>query len=91
LIKSSFARVFGRVQGVGFRYHALNKARALGLKGWVKNESDGTVTARFEGSEEIVNQYISWLKAGPPSSVVKNVIVEDLNPDDSLETFHVKF
>lgn len=34
---------YGRVQGVGFRYYAVNKANQLGLTGWVKNLPDGTV------------------------------------------------
>ncbi len=91
MIKSSIASVQGRVQGVGFRYYALNKARSLKLKGWVKNEIDGSVTVRFEGNSEDVEFYINWLKKGPPSSVVKTLDVRDLNSDETLEDFHVEF
>ena len=41
----------GRVQGVGFRWHARHAALALGLTGWVKNEYDGSVTMEIQGSE----------------------------------------
>ena len=91
MVKSSYASVLGIVQGVGFRYSALYKARSLRLKGWVKNEMDGSVTTRFEGLSEDVDLYISWLKKGPPASIVKKVIVEEMTPDDSLGQFHVEF
>jgi acylphosphatase len=81
--------VSGRVQGVGFRYSALNKARTLGLKGWVRNEPDGSVTVRFEGEEDVVHQYAEWLSVGPAYSHVTSVTLETLEPDSSLETFHV--
>ncbi len=91
MVKSSYAVVRGIVQGVGFRYSALNKARSLGLKGWVRNETDGSVTTRFEGSSELVETYINWLRKGPSSSTVRELIVNEMEPDDSLEIFHVEF
>ena len=42
---------YGRVQGVGFRYYAVNKANQLGLTGWVKNLPDGTVEMEVQGEE----------------------------------------
>jgi len=91
LIKSYLVQVKGRVQGVGFRYSALNKARSLHLRGWVRNEVDGSVSARFEGPDEAVSAYLVWLKTGPPSSIVKNTIVSEMSLDDNLEQFHVEF
>ncbi len=44
---------YGRVQGVGFRYHATYKARFLGLTGWVRNCYDGTVEMEVQGEPEI--------------------------------------
>jgi len=91
MIKSYFATVSGRVQGVGFRYSAINKARSLDLKGWVKNEVNGTVSARFEGLSQNTEIYIKWLNTGPSSSVVKDVILKEMPCDRSLENFHAKF
>ena len=42
---------YGRVQGVGFRYYSVNKARQLGLTGWVKNLCDGSVEMEVQGEE----------------------------------------
>ena len=48
----------GRVQGVGFRYRATKYALALGLTGWVKNTSDGSVVMEVQGKKEVINQLL---------------------------------
>lgn len=53
---------YGRVQGVGFRYYAVNKANQLGLTGWVKNLSDGTVEMEVQGEEPLIDQLIIFLQ-----------------------------
>ncbi|MDD3403087.1 MAG: acylphosphatase [Hespellia sp.] len=52
----------GRVQGVGFRYYAVNKARALGASGWVKNLYDGTVEMEIQGTELQIEELILFLQ-----------------------------
>ena len=52
---------YGRVQGVGFRYYAVNKANQLGLTGWVKNLPDGTVEMEVQGEEPLIDQLIIFL------------------------------
>ena len=52
----------GRVQGVGFRYYAVRKARSLGLTGWVRNLFDGTVEMEVQGKEEDMDCLISYLE-----------------------------
>ncbi len=54
----------GRVQGVGFRWHARHAALALGLTGWVRNEYDGSVTMEIQGSEAGIDRLIQELQAG---------------------------
>ena len=49
---------YGRVQGVGFRYYAVQKANQLGLTGWVKNLYDGSVEMEVEGEEPLIDQLI---------------------------------
>ena len=65
--------VEGRVQGVFFRYHTQAMAFKLGVKGWVKNRSDGSVEALFEGNREKVDQIIQWCRQGPSEAKVTNV------------------
>ena len=47
---------YGRVQGVGFRYHAHYAAGVYGCTGWVRNEWDGTVTMEIQGTEEQIDK-----------------------------------
>ncbi len=66
--------VYGRVQGVGFRYSTVRTARSLGLRGFVRNASDGSVEGYAEGSAVGVNSFVAWLKQGPPSADVENLV-----------------
>ena len=59
-------QVYGRVQGVGFRYHTRNQAVALHLAGWVKNMHDGSVTVQAQGNAQHLTQLLEWLHQGPP-------------------------
>ncbi|XP_045405557.1 acylphosphatase-2 [Lemur catta] len=68
-LKSVDYEVFGRVQGVCFRMYTEDEAKKIGVVGWVKNTSKGTVTGQVQGPEEKVNSMKSWLsKIGSPSS-----------------------
>jgi acylphosphatase len=69
--------VFGRVQGVGFRFHTKQIAQQLGLKGFVKNNYDGSVYIEVEGNIEKINEFISSCKKGPGFSSVENVILDE--------------
>lgn len=53
---------YGRVQGVGFRYYAVNKANQLGLTGWVRNLPDGTVEMEVQGNEPSIDELIIFLQ-----------------------------
>jgi len=65
--------VRGRVQGVGFRYDTALRARSLGLGGWVRNRSDGTVEAVFEGPADRVESLLDWCRRGPAGARVDTV------------------
>jgi len=70
-------RVTGRVQGVFYRATCVERARALGLAGWVRNALDGDVEAEFEGTDDAVNAIVGWCREGPPHAVVDALEVEE--------------
>jgi acylphosphatase len=63
----------GRVQGVGFRFFVANRADALGLKGWVKNGSDGSVQCLAEGPRHDLEALLAALELGPSGAWVESV------------------
>lgn len=65
----------GRVQGVGFRWHARLEARALQVRGWVRNLEDGGVEAHCEGHPDRVEEFLGWLELGPAGARVDRVDV----------------
>ena len=73
--------VFGRVQGVGFRFYMQRKARELGVTGWVRNRRDGSVEATIQGGPETVEAMTAWARRGPPSAVVAEVRVTEASGD----------
>lgn len=69
-------QVSGKVQGVWFRDYVKRSAIRLDLKGWVKNNSDGTVAAEVEGDKKVIVELIELVKIGSPLSRVDTVSVE---------------
>jgi acylphosphatase len=67
--------VTGKVQGVFFRASTREKATSLGIKGYVRNEWDGSVYIEAEGEQDTLNKLIAWCKQGPPHAVVEKVEV----------------
>jgi acylphosphatase len=70
--------ISGQVQGVGYRYFAVRAARELGLKGWVRNLSDGRVEAYAAGPAHLLEDFEARLRKGPMSGEVRGVQVEDV-------------
>ena len=66
-------KVFGSVQGVGFRYLTKNRADNLGLKGFIRNEKDGSVYIEIEGGEGSLEKFVEWCRQGPEFSKVKKI------------------
>lgn len=65
--------VRGQVQGVGFRYVAVNQAHALGLAGWVRNREDGGVEGIAAGAPDALEKFRAWLQRGPPAARVEKL------------------
>jgi acylphosphatase len=66
-------RIRGRVQGVGYRASLAAEARALGITGWVRNRSDGSVEAVVAGPAEGIDRIVAWARRGPPAARVSEV------------------
>ncbi len=73
--------VTGRVQGVGFRWCALEEGRRLGVRGWVRNLRDGSVEASVEGTSEQVGAMSRWLRKGPRGAAVKELTSHPREPE----------
>lgn len=72
--------VSGRVQGVYYRGTCRAVARELGVRGWVRNRSDGTVEVVAEGSRDAVGELIAWCRDGPPLADIQSVEIIDETP-----------
>ncbi len=77
--------VSGRVQGVGFRFFAVDVAEELGITGWVKNLKDGRVEVEAHGRKEMVELMVARLRQGPPGASVSDVNVTWLPKQDQTE------
>jgi len=69
-------KIKGIVHGVSFRSSMARIASDLGVRGWVKNNPDGSVEAFLEGDERNVKRVLDWAKLGPPRARVDKVEVE---------------
>jgi acylphosphatase len=83
--------VSGKVQGVFFRQNTLEKAKTLGLKGWVRNTQDGRVEAIFEGEKEKVKKILEWVKSGPPLARVENVEIRFEDFKGEFDDFEIRY
>ncbi len=83
--------VSGIVQGVGFRYHTCHEGIKRNLTGYARNLSNGDVEVVASGENEQMVDFFEWLKAGPPSSRVKYVEAEDIEPPQSFKTFEIRY
>ncbi len=78
--KAVILQVFGRVQGVGFRYYAQKKAEELGITGYVRNRPDGSVYIEAEGWPENLEQFTLWCGEGPSWARVGKVEKQEIPP-----------
>lgn len=82
--------VAGRVQGVGYRFHARDAAAREGLGGFVRNLSDGRVEVEAEGERDAMLRFERALRQGPPAGRVDVVAVTDLTPGAAAPPFCIE-
>ena len=83
--------VHGRVQGVFFRATTRDKARSLGVKGWVKNCQDGSVEAVFEGEKDTVEKVVDWCKKGPEGAFVNHIDIRWEKYSGEFDEFSIMY
>jgi acylphosphatase len=81
--------VTGRVQGVGFRWYVMSRARSLGLDGWVRNTRDGSVEVWAEGPVLDLESLESSLRKGPSGAMVRDVRAESHELSGTLSGFEI--
>lgn len=81
--------VDGRVQGVGFRYFAVNEASRAGVSGWVRNLPDGRVEAVAEGSEDQLQRFVTAMQRGPSFSHVTSCEASWMEATGDFDRFTV--
>ena len=84
------ARVFGVVQGVGFRFWTMGKAEELGLTGEVRNVDDGSVAVVAEGPESRVRELFNWLNSDRTPGRVDRVEHEFSPAEGSFRSFRAR-
>jgi acylphosphatase len=82
--------VRGRVQGVGFRWFVEREAHMLGVAGWVRNNSDGSVEVLAIGTRDQLSGLRSRLRQGPRAARVDDVEESESKPVEGLTTFRIE-
>ena len=90
MMKKVRAVVVGHVQGVWFRANTMQEARLLGVRGYARNLSDGSVEIVAEGEASAVDSLMTWAREGPPLAVVREVRIEELEYDEEYPNFSIR-
>lgn len=86
------ATVYGRVQGVYFRYFVRNEARKLGLNGYVRNLASGdAIEVQAEGEKPQLSRLLDQLKVGPPGAWIKRVEVDWSDYTGQFDDFRIRY
>lgn len=85
------AYINGWVQGVGYRYFVVNNALALGLRGYVRNLSDGSVEVLAQGPRPKLERLLAILQRGPAAAEVNEIRTHWGPPTEHLSGFHVRW
>jgi acylphosphatase len=90
-IQELHAYIHGWVQGIGYRYFVVNNALALGLRGYTRNQSDGSVEVLAQGTRSALERLLTLLQQGPSAAEVSEVCIQWGQPTEHLSGFHVRW
>lgn len=82
--------ISGRVQGVSYRMSAWEKARQLGLSGWVRNLRDGRVEMVIEGEADKLDEMTEWAGQGPRFASVTNIDITEEVASGDFDDFEIR-
>ena len=85
------AQVYGRVQGVNFRYYTQSEANRWRLTGWVSNRFDGSVEVVAEGEKAALQKLLTFLHRGPLSARVDRVQADWTKATGEFARFRVRY
>ncbi len=89
-LKAKHVTVYGRVQGVGFRYFVQNVGDRLGLGGNVRNCDDGSVEIVVEGDPRSLAAFIKEVEKGPTMARVTRLDVQDTTATGNYTSFQIE-
>jgi acylphosphatase len=84
-------KVTGRVQGVWFRKFTEEKAKEIGIKGWVKNLPDGNVLVVARAEKPDLDTFVDYLRTGPPMARVDKIFTSEINVLSDFDNFSIKY
>ncbi|MCD4762232.1 acylphosphatase [bacterium] len=90
-MKEAQIKIYGAVQGVGFRFAAFAKAKGLGLKGFARNEPDKSVLIMAEGEESNLDDFIAWCRKGPSIARVDRIDIEKFFERKHFDDFKIEY
>jgi len=82
-------KVYGKVQGVGFRFYTQKTAREMGVQGFVRNERDGSVYVEAKAEDDIMEAFLHWVNQGPEWARVDNTAIQEI-PVQEFDEFVIK-
>ena len=86
-LETYHVKVFGLVQGVGFRLAAARQAHALKVTGWVCNLEDGSIEAKVQGTSQPIDEMLQWFNFGSRHAKVSRLEIEKIDTDQRFEGF----
>lgn len=84
-------KIYGYVQNVFYRVEARDKARALGLTGFVRNEPDGAVFILAEGSRQNLDKFIQWCHKGPRGAKIEKIDIGWKKASGEYDEFEINY